>query len=274
MVGFISAEESFIFFLFRDSKINLSFFSCSNFCRIPITDYHRHCPNCSYDLCLNCCRDLREANVKQNNVYSSDESKISDRNILIKFPDWRSNSDGSIPCPPKKWGGCGYSSLNLSRIFKMNWVAKLVKNVEEMVSGCSNSDIGGPPETRWSDPKFCKCSHREASVDNYLYCPASEDLKTNGIGNFRKHWKNGEPIIVKQVFDRSSSWDPMVIRRGVRETADEKMKEAENSRLVTAIDCLTWSEVFIYLTIEIVLSMYSLIIYVNVTCFCCSYNRR
>ncbi|TKY44444.1 Growth-regulating factor 5 [Spatholobus suberectus] len=33
----------------------------SNFCRIPITDYHRRCPNCSYDLCLNCCRDLREA---------------------------------------------------------------------------------------------------------------------------------------------------------------------------------------------------------------------
>lgn len=127
----------------------------------------------------------------------------------------------------------------------MNWVAKLVKNVEEMVSGCRISDAGGPPETRFNDPKFCQYSHREACNDNYLYCPASADLKTDGIGNFRKHWKNGEPIIVKQVFDRSSSWDPMVIWRGIRETADEKMKEVEN-RVVKAIDCLTWSEVHIF----------------------------
>ncbi|KAF7805104.1 lysine-specific demethylase JMJ25 isoform X1 [Senna tora] len=228
------------------TKLNADEQMCCNFCRIPITDYHRHCPNCTYDLCLNCCRDLREANVNQDEETPSDESKISDRNVLIKFPDWRSNSDGSIPCPPKNYGGCGYSSLNLSRIFKMNWVAKLVKNVEEMVSGCRSSDFGGLPEIRLNDPKLCEYSHRETSSDNYLYCPASEDLKTDGIVNFRKHWKNGEPIIVKQVFDRSSSWDPMVIWRGVRETADEKMK-VEN-RMVTAVDCLTWLEIEIELS--------------------------
>ncbi|KAL0310655.1 UNVERIFIED_CONTAM: Lysine-specific demethylase [Sesamum angustifolium] len=30
-------------------------------CWIPIIDYHRHCTNCSYDLCLSCCNDIREA---------------------------------------------------------------------------------------------------------------------------------------------------------------------------------------------------------------------
>ncbi|KAK7356087.1 hypothetical protein VNO80_15353 [Phaseolus coccineus] len=229
-------------------KFNTDEQMCCNFCRIPITDYHRRCPNCSYDLCLNCCRDLREATADRNEEPQTELAKTCDQNILSKFPQWRSNDNGSIPCPPKEYGGCGHSSLNLSRIFKMNWVAKLVKNVEEMVSGCRiSNDYGTTPETGLSDLRLCQCSHREASDDNYLYCPASDDIKTDGIENFRKHWKTGEPIIVKQVFDGSSisSWDPMVIWRGILETTDEKAKD--ENRMVKAIDCLDGSEIDIEL---------------------------
>ncbi|KAG5012540.1 hypothetical protein JHK86_024801 [Glycine max] len=219
----------------------------NNFCRIPITDYHRCCPSCSYDLCLNCCRDLREATADHNKEPQTEQAKISDRNILSKFLHWRSNDNGSIPCPPKEYGGCGYSSLNLSPIFKMNWVAKLVKNVEEMVSGCRISNVDGPLETGLNDLRLCQYSHREASNDNYLYCPAFDDIKTDGIGSFRKHWKTSEPIIVKQVFDGSSilSWDPMVIWRDILETTYGKAKD-ENG-MVKAIDCLDGSEVDIEL---------------------------
>ncbi|KAH1138365.1 hypothetical protein GYH30_028077 [Glycine max] len=228
-------------------KLNSDEQMCCNFCRIPITDYHRRCPSCSYDLCLSCCRDLREATADHNKEPQTEQAKTSGRNILSKFPHWRSNDNGSIPCPPKECGGCGYSSLNLSRIFKMNWVAKLVKNVEEMVSGCRISNADGPPETGLNDLKLCQYSHREASDDNYLYCPASDDIKTDGIDKFRKHWKTGEPIIVKQVFDGSSisSWDPMVIWRGILETIDEKAKD--ENRMVKAIDCLDGSEIDIEL---------------------------
>ncbi|XP_022640897.1 lysine-specific demethylase JMJ25 isoform X4 [Vigna radiata var. radiata] len=228
-------------------KFNTDEQMCCNFCRIPITDYHRRCPNCSYDLCLNCCRDLREATADHNKEPQTELAKTCDQNILSKFPHWRSNDNGSIPCPPKEYGGCGHSSLNLSRIFKMNWVAKLVKNVEEMVSGCRIGDVDGPPETGQSDLRLCQCSHREASDDNYLFCPASDDIKTGGIGKFRKHWKTGEPIIVKKVFDGSSisSWDPMVIWRGVQETTDENAKD--ENRMVKAIDCLDGSEIDIEL---------------------------
>ncbi|XP_027934401.1 lysine-specific demethylase JMJ25 isoform X2 [Vigna unguiculata] len=228
-------------------KFNTDEQMCCNFCRIPITDYHRRCPNCSYDLCLNCCRDLREATADHNKEPQTELAKTCDQNILSKFPHWTSNDNGSIPCPPKEYGGCGHSSLNLSRIFKMNWVAKLVKNVEEMVSGCRISDADGPPETGLNGLRLCQCSHREASDDNYLYCPASDDIKNDGIGKFRKHWKTGEPIIVKKVFDGSSisSWDPMVIWRGVQETTDEKAKD--ENRMVKAIDCLDGSEIDIEL---------------------------
>ncbi|KAI5398548.1 hypothetical protein KIW84_064070 [Lathyrus oleraceus] len=229
------------------TKLNADEQMCCNLCRIPITDYHRRCPSCSYDLCLICCRDLREATVHQSKEPQTEQARITDQNILSKFPHWRSNDNGSVPCPPKEYGGCGYSSLNLSRIFKMNWVAKLIKNVEEMVSGCKMSDADGPPKTGLNTLRLCQYSQREASNDNYLYCPTSEDLKTDGIGMFRMHWKTGEPIIVKQVFDRSSisSWDPLVIWRGILETTDANMKD--DNRMVKAIDCLDGSEVDIEL---------------------------
>ncbi|XP_034218040.1 lysine-specific demethylase JMJ25 isoform X1 [Prunus dulcis] len=241
------------------TKLNADEQMCCNFCRIPIIDYHWHCSNCAYDVCLNCCRDLREASmpgvegeVEDNQISEKSQEKETKLqqpklskvrlHLSDKFSDWKANSDGSIPCPPKEYGGCGYSSLNLSRIFKMNWVAKLVKNAEEMVSGCRVNDAVSVENFGHDDPRICQYAHREDN-NNFLYCPSSEDLKSDGIDHFKRHWLSGEPIIVKQVFDSSSisSWDPMVIWKGIRETADEKLKDED--RMVKAIDFFDWSEV-------------------------------
>ncbi|KAJ6414003.1 hypothetical protein OIU84_006752 [Salix udensis] len=246
------------------TKLNADEQMCCNICRIPIIDYHRHCANCSYDLCLHCCQDLRAASksgvgteVNENQI----DRRIQDRetlsklviesqgriNLSDKYQGWKANNDGSIPCPPKEHGGCNYSSLNLSCIFKMNWVAKLVRNVEEMVSGCKVYDADSPQKSGLSDATLCQYAHRDDSDDNFLYCPLSEDVKADGINKFRKHWVRGEPVVVKQVFDSSSisSWDPMAIWRGIRETSDEKTKD--ENRTVKAIDCLHRSEVDIEL---------------------------
>ncbi|MBA0584659.1 hypothetical protein Gorai_015461 [Gossypium raimondii] len=245
--------------LFR-AKVNADEQMCCNFCRIPIVDYHRHCPNCSYDLCLRCCQDLRGASsVGVEDIGNETGERTPDKetsmgqvsklklNFLDKFSGWKANSDGSIPCPPKEYGGCGHHSLNLNRIFKMNWVAKLVKNVEEMVSGCKVYDVESSEKTELNDPRLCQFADREGSDDNLLYCPSSHDIKAEGIADFRNHWSKGEPVIVKEVFDSSSisSWDPMAIWRGIQETADEKIKD--ETRMVKAIDCLDWSEVDIEL---------------------------
>ncbi|XAR52615.1 hypothetical protein NMG60_11020769 [Bertholletia excelsa] len=164
-------------------------------------------------------------------------------NLSDKFSNWKANSNGSIPCPPKEHGGCGCLSLTLKRIFKMNWVAKLAKNSEEMVSGCKVYDAGSQEATSGT----CQYAHRENSSDNFLYCPTSEDMKVKGIGDFRKHWIQGEPVVVKEVCQAlpMSSWDPVILWKGIRETTAEKMKD--DNRVVKAIDCLDWSEIDIEL---------------------------
>ncbi|KAI8548002.1 hypothetical protein RHMOL_Rhmol07G0238400 [Rhododendron molle] len=231
-------------------------------CRVSIIDYHRHCANCSYDLCLSCCKDLREASIlgvkgeSENHIDGEIDQKttvteqVKPSKLMLKssdkFPNWKANSNASIPCPPKEYGGCGCLSLTLKRIFKMNWVAKLVKNSEEMVSGCKvNDDVVSPQETTGLNSGLCQYAHREDSDDNFLYCSTSNDIKAKGIRDFRKHWSQGEPVIVKEVCDGMSGWDPMVIWKGIRETTEEKMKD--DNRTVKAIDCLDRSEISIEL---------------------------
>ena len=226
--------------------------------RMPIIDTHRHCANCSYDLCLSCCQDLRESSLhgvkgevvnqisgrSNNRETAFEQVKLSKPRFDLsdKFSDWKASNDGSIQCPPKEYGGCGCLSLTLKRIFKMNWVAKLVKNVEEMVSGCKVYDVDSPQQTGL-DSLLCQYAHRESGNDNFLYCPSLQVIKINGIADFRKHWIGGEPVVVKEICDSSSSlnWDPMVIWKGIRETAEEKMKD--DNRIVKAVDCLDLSEV-------------------------------
>ncbi|KAK4778647.1 hypothetical protein SAY86_006175 [Trapa natans] len=241
------------------AKLNDDEQMCCNICRIPIIDYHRHCANCMYDMCLHCCQDLREASKEgdaevslgnENSINESTEHPIKGFNLHInlkdKFPDWKVGADGTLPCPPKKYGGCNYHALNLCRIFKMNWVAKLVKNVEEMVDGCTVNDSPEKLSVKVNNYSLEQDSCREDG-DNALYCTTSEDIKTGGIDMLREHWSKGEPVIVTKIWDSSCTftWDPIILWRGIHETTEER-KQGDDRR-VKAIDCLTNSEIDIEL---------------------------
>ncbi|XP_020108136.1 lysine-specific demethylase JMJ25 [Ananas comosus] len=183
-------------------------------------------------------------------------SWIADENTIDfahLFPAWKAKNDGSIPCGADA-GGCGSSKLVLRRILKVNWIGKLVKNAEEMVKGCKVRDldysdrcssckgIRSLESKDSSDFSLFRCSNREGSSDNSLYCPMLDDVKHEGIGHFHKHWIKGEPVIIRHAFERSlaSSWDPLSIWRGIQETTDEKIN---HDLIVKAVNCVNQSEV-------------------------------
>ncbi|OVA06274.1 zinc finger protein [Macleaya cordata] len=261
---------------------------CDN-CNTSIVDFHRSCPNpdCSYDLCLTCCRELREGRQpggseaesshrhfverahgqgtdvksktrapKKRSGWESQvalESKVCKTKESSQFPEWSANADGSIPCPPKERGGCGIEILALRRNFKTNWVGKLLNNAEELTNncqfpdgdfslGCSSCHLSAENDKNNSEVR--QAAFRESSHDNLLYCPDAVQLRDDETEHFQMHWMRGEPVIVRNVLEKTSglSWEPMVMWRAFRETgAIRKLKEETKS--VKAIDCLDWCEV-------------------------------
>ncbi|XP_059629030.1 uncharacterized protein LOC132271608 isoform X2 [Cornus florida] len=146
---------------------------CDN-CNTSIVNFHRSCPNqdCSYDLCLKCCRELRKGfHPGGNEVESCLKQFVEGQGTDLKgqffehqgrygwksqgplpendcfagiscnFPDWQAKMDGSIPCPPKACGGCGSGILALRCIFEANWVDKLIKSAEDIIINYHSPDI-------------------------------------------------------------------------------------------------------------------------------------
>ncbi|KAF3432815.1 hypothetical protein FNV43_RR23917 [Rhamnella rubrinervis] len=149
---------------------------CDN-CKTSIVNFHRSCPNpnCSYDLCLSCCCELRKGFQPGGNEADSSHRQFLERrrgqgidsngqvlangergasqsqvaslvnehadSMPCDFPDWMAEANGGIPCPPKAWGGCGTKLLELRRIFEVNWVNKLIQSAEHLTINYKSSDI-------------------------------------------------------------------------------------------------------------------------------------
>ncbi|PSS32329.1 Lysine-specific demethylase [Actinidia chinensis var. chinensis] len=237
---------------------------CDN-CSTSIVNFHRSCPNpdCSYDLCLSCCRELRKGFQPGGNEAESSIHHLLDRSrghgmdtkcdMSCDFPDWRANMDGSVPCPPKERGGCGAGILALRRIFEANWLDNLTTSAEDLTinyrspgiefsRGCSLCSSIRSAGGDGNDSGVRQASSRVNSHDNFLYCPNAVHLGDSDFEHFQMHWMRGEPVIVRNVLARTSglSWEPMVMWRAFR-SARKKLKE--ESFCVKAIDCLDWCEV-------------------------------
>lgn len=250
---------------------------CDN-CNTSIVNFHRRCPNpdCSYDLCLACCEELRkgfqpggiETEPFDENLMKSQISTGRERHawesqafptlnimgeVVSDSSEWKAKIDGSIPCPPKSRGGCGAHRLGLRRILEPNWVDDLLQNVEELTvnyhapgtdssHGChlcchENSTANGEKISVVREASF-----RQHSQDNFLYCPSSLSCGEDEIVHFQIHWNRGEPVIVRDVLETTSglSWEPMVMWRAFR--GAKKIME-EETLSVKAIDCFDWCEV-------------------------------
>ncbi|KAF2322081.1 hypothetical protein GH714_006393 [Hevea brasiliensis] len=157
---------------------------------------------------------------------------------------WNANDDGSISCAPKEMGGCGDCVLELKRILPMGCISELKKKARDLVgfdteradSMCNNSEAGRE--------MLRSAASREGSKDNYLYCPAMNDIQeVEELFHFQKHWVKGEPVIVRDALEVTThlSWEPMVMWRALCENVDPETRA--NMSEVKAIDCLASCEV-------------------------------
>ncbi|XP_042406191.1 lysine-specific demethylase JMJ25-like [Zingiber officinale] len=242
-----------------------------NICRTSIVDFHRSCSNCLLDLCLSCCRELRDGYLpgglgkiilpyqdrgsayihggKMSGSFSS-RTKSSKDNQSVK--EWTPNKDGSIPCPPKEFGGCGSVHLELKCLFQENFLSVLEKKVKAILcshfaeshdNSCQCLCFKAPGQISSSSGLLRKAASRESSDDNYLYCPPASVTQQGELEHFQKHWLKGQPVIVRDVLGITSglSWEPMVMWRALRE---KKLSKRASERLtVKAIDCLDLCEV-------------------------------
>ncbi|KAK9672436.1 hypothetical protein RND81_12G100600 [Saponaria officinalis] len=251
---------------------------CDN-CNTSIVNLHRSCqnPECSYDLCLSCCRELREGSIsngmeadppsqRPREDSSCDTTTVENENpnedktvnnpVSNCTPSrfcWKTDMNGCIPCPPKEFGGCGVHMLELRRIFQPNWVENLIKSIDEITNNRLLAENDASMECRDCLKSSCsyfdercqetrKAASREKPHDNFLYCPSVLDIDEDEIEHFQRHWRRGEPVIVRDVLKKASglSWEPMVMCRAFK---GAKKIMNEETLDVTAIDCLDWCEV-------------------------------
>ncbi|WVZ78227.1 hypothetical protein U9M48_025975 [Paspalum notatum var. saurae] len=240
-----------------------------------IVDFHRSCNKCSYDLCLICCRELRQGLNPVGNASSDKVSSLADvggkedlqlrsshHKVASQEPidntvpsedgtrlrQWRANMNGSIPCPPNEFGGCGSSLLELKCLLEEKFIADLLEKAKSVVKDATEPELGGSKcsclaeSSGMNNGTSRKSACRESFHDNYIYCPAARDIQNGSLGHFQEHWLKGEPVIVRDTLELTSglSWEPMVMWRALREKRDKKTDERLS---VIALECLTWCEI-------------------------------
>ncbi|KAJ8647439.1 hypothetical protein MRB53_000462 [Persea americana] len=212
---------------------------CDN-CRTSIADFHRSCPECSYDLCLTCCREIREGHLQgggreavmhslhmgkgymngsDTNCKTNTQERVPTENAELKLTDyilpasieWKAETNGQIRCPPEAIGGCGNQLLELKCIFSEEWLKELEEKAQELV--CKNKSPEVPDvssscscfndagQVDVDNVNLRKTACREDSSDNHLYCPTARDVQHGDLYHFQKHWIKGEPVIVRNVLE-------------------------------------------------------------------------
>jgi len=157
---------------------------CDN-CSTSIFDLHRSCPNCSYDLCIVCCKELRERHLESScqeaptnhprkesgYMHGGDSDPLPNSNLIkeTSLPSHQSeyikseaDPDGTIHCPPSELGVCGNDCMHDGDP-DPPLDSNLINNKKTDLSNHQSESI------KW-----------EADPDGIIHCPPSE---LGGCGN-------------------------------------------------------------------------------------------
>ncbi|XP_028554204.1 lysine-specific demethylase JMJ25-like [Dendrobium catenatum] len=206
-----------------------------NYCSSSIADFHRNCSSCAYDLCLSCCRGLREGSLPGHSSQCGVNTDIPE-DLLNAHCNGEQLLMVVFLVHLKYWVVvvvlfCS-SSIFFQKIFELEEKAN-------GIVGLKSSELTESHENSGVCPCFCvsgkidshsgslrKAASREGCEDNLLFCPSARCIPGGELEHFQKHWAKGEPVIVRDVLDLSSglSWEPMVMWCALREKKVRKVK--------------------------------------------------
>nr|GFA07148.1 hypothetical protein [Tanacetum cinerariifolium] len=175
-------------------------------CKTSIFDLHRSCPSCHYDLCLQCCWELRDGNLQGNKdkVVFHFEDPGSEYLFGGPLEDVKRLTRSSASAAPKD-----------KQFFDSMSAADPAPKEPETHDGLSVADLS-PKEVE---------SHDWMSLDDgRIPCPPQR-----------------QPVIVSNVLETTLglSWEPMVMWRAFRQIANVNHDTLLD---VSALDCLDWCE--------------------------------
>ncbi|KAJ4748524.1 transcription factor jumonji (jmjC) domain-containing protein [Rhynchospora pubera] len=182
-------------------------------CRTSIIDFHRSCPECSYDLCLHCCAELRAGclpggkEVKIRHYEHRDKkyifgdvsagnqthNKRSSRSQAPLNPpckiennkkdenscfNWKASKVGSIPCAPVELDGCGGPNLELKCMHPEKFLSELELKAEKIVKG---KDFSGDAFSMYPCPCFSSLGVVHSEIENLRQAADREGSSDNYI---------------------------------------------------------------------------------------------
>nr|GEY09299.1 hypothetical protein [Tanacetum cinerariifolium] len=196
------------------------------------------CGNCSYVLCLPCCREFREGHLHGGLRDLKNITTSRRKSLCTVLWNWKTNEDGSIGCPPKNLGGCGDGILGLFSQLPLNWTKDLEENAKELV--CSSSF------TKFSDfdssyCAICDGNDKNDGENEDLYFSIKQDPGDKNLEHFTKHWVKGQPLIIRDAIKSESelNWDPIFIIGQYLDRSTKSRKE-KAGKVKT---CSDWFEV-------------------------------
>lgn len=194
--------------------------------------------------------ELVDSNRRRTQASDIESMEVPAESMVL--PPWTAQN-GEIPCPPELRGGCGKHMLGLRTLFEPNWLENIISQAEGILKSDDAEDMTELHDhicpcnglTDESSPKVRLAAHREDGRDNYLYCPTYSEAEKDGSSHFQKHWRQGHPVIVRNVDEGSTglSWEPMVMWRAVREITGSRRTFKEDTQSAYAVDCADWNEV-------------------------------
>lgn len=182
------------------------------------------------------------------------KNSSKDLALSVSLPHWKAQNDNAeISCPPRDFGGCGESLLELRCLFPLSFTRELEVSAEELV--CSydfpdTSDIHsccsiclGTNQKAKGIKQLQEAAVREGSSDNFLYYPTLLEIHGDNFEHFQKHWLKGHPVIVRNVLQATShlSWDPVLMFCTYLERSISRYED--NRDLCEVTNRLDWCEV-------------------------------